>query len=56
MDINCSRIIDGNMDVHEMGKVIFQKILDVVSGHKSKGELLGFGEYEFSPWHLGAIL
>ncbi len=56
MDINCGLIIEGKSSVEEMGEVIFQQILDSASGKKTKSELLNFGDYEFVPWHLGAIL
>lgn len=56
MDINCGLIIDGEADVDEMGLVIFQRILDTASGRKTKSELLGFGDNEFLPWNVGAVL
>ena len=34
----------------------FQKILETVSGKKTKSELLGFGEDEFAPWVVGATM
>ena len=56
MDVNCGLIVDGEAGMDEMGRVIFQSILDTASGKKTKGELLGFGDNEFAPWHMGAIL
>jgi altronate hydrolase len=56
MDINCGLIMDGDANVDKMGEVIFKKILDIASGEKTKSELLGFGDNEFSPWQLGATL
>ena len=56
MDINCGRIIDGEAGVEEIGHEIFQSILDTASGKKTKSELLNFGDNEFVPWHMGAIL
>lgn len=56
MDVNCGRIIDGEAGIEEVGREIFQRILDTASGRKTKSELLGFGDNEFVPWHLGAIL
>jgi altronate hydrolase len=56
MDINCGVIIDGEASIEETGRVIFQRILDTASGKKTKSELLGFGDNEFAPWHMGAVL
>lgn len=56
MDVNCGLIVDGEAGVEETGRIIFQMILDTASGKKTKSELLGFGDNEFVPWHMGAIL
>jgi altronate hydrolase len=56
MDINCGLIVDGEAGVEEVGRTIFQKILETASGGKTKSEWLGFGDNEFVPWHVGAIL
>ncbi len=56
MDINCGLIIEGKKTLEEMGAVIFQKILDSASGQKTKSEAFGFGDNEFVPWHIGAVL
>jgi altronate hydrolase len=56
MDINCGLIIEGKKTLEEMGAAIFQKILDTASGHKTKSEAFGFGDNEFVPWHIGAVL
>ncbi|SNS49542.1 altronate hydrolase [Noviherbaspirillum humi] len=55
MDINCGRILDGELTVQEMGQVIFDDILRYASGEKTKSELLGLGDHEFIPWHLGIV-
>jgi altronate hydrolase len=55
MDINCGRIIDGELTVQEMGQVIFDDILRYASGEKTKSEALGLGDNEFVPWHLGIV-
>jgi len=55
MDINCGRILDGELSVQQMGQVIFEHILTVASGHQTKSELLGLGDNEFIPWHLGIV-
>ena len=56
MDINCGLIIEGQKTLEEMGAVIFQKILDTASGRKTKSEAFGYGDNEFVPWHIGAVL
>jgi len=56
MDVNCGGIADGEETVEECGRRIFDLILRVASGEKSKSEALGFGEAEFAPWPLGAVM
>ncbi|MBN1847139.1 MAG: altronate dehydratase [Deltaproteobacteria bacterium] len=56
MDINCGLIMDGKITVEEAGNNVFQKILDSASGRKTKSEILGFGDVEFVPWQMGAVL
>lgn len=56
MDINCGQIADGSMSVEEMGQEIFQLWIDVASGKKSKSEALGYGDHEFVPWQIGAVM
>jgi altronate hydrolase len=56
MDINCGSIADGDADVQEMGRRIFELVLETASGKPSKSEELGFGENEFVPWQIGAVM
>jgi len=39
-----------------MGEIIFNLILETASGKRSKSENLGFGDNEFVPWHIGAVM
>jgi len=55
MDINCGLVIDGELTVAQMGERIFQQILRHASGDPTKSELLGLGDHEFVPWHLGIV-
>ena len=48
--------MEGIAGVEEMGREIFQAILDTASGKKTKSEIFGFGDNEFVPWHMGGIL
>ena len=56
MDINCGLIADGEASIEAMGRRIFELVLDTASGTPSKSELLGFGDNEFQPWVLGAVM
>ncbi len=55
MDINCGDILDG-VSIAEKGQGIFETILKVASGERSKSELLGYGDAEFLPWQIGAVM
>jgi len=56
IDLNCGVVADGTASIAEVGASIYRLILATASGQKSKSELLGYGEEEFAPWHLGATL
>ena len=55
MDINTGAVLDGTT-VTDVGLSIFEEIIEVASGKKTKSELSDVGEEEFSPWVLGPIL
>ena len=55
MDINCGDVLDG-VSIADKGKEIFDKILEVASGTRTKSEELGYGEAEFTPWQIGATM
>ncbi len=56
MDINAGTIMDGEKSLEEAGMEIFDEIISVASGKKSKSELNGYGDDEFNPWIVGATL
>ncbi len=56
MDINCGEIVDGTSTVQAMGERIFELVLQTASGHKSKSERHGYGQSEFVPWQVGAVM
>jgi altronate hydrolase len=56
MDVNCGAILDGDVTVEQMGERVFELMLEVASGRKTKSEALGYGEYEFIPWQIGAVM
>lgn len=56
IDINCGDIIEGRIGIDEMGRHIFEHILDCASGQASQSEKHGYGQNEFVPWQLGAVM
>jgi altronate hydrolase len=55
MDINCGDILDG-VSIEAKGREILAKVIAVASGEKSKSEELGYGDNEFVPWQIGAVM
>jgi altronate hydrolase len=55
MDINCGEVIDGAATLEQMGEQIFQLMLSIASGERSKSESLGVGDNEFVPWQIGVL-
>ncbi len=56
MDINCGEIADGEKSIQAVGREIFELVLRTASGEKTKSELLGMGDEEFTPWVMGATM
>jgi altronate hydrolase len=56
MDINCGTILDGDETVQQAGERIFQRILRVASGERTKSEMYDSGSAEFAPWPIGATV
>jgi altronate hydrolase len=56
IDLNCGEIADGSASVEAVGERLFQLMLDTASGRKSKSEVHGYGQSEFVPWYLGAVM
>ena len=56
IDLNCGEIIDGSCTISEMGQRIFELLLQTASGRQSKSELHGYGQNEFVPWQVGAVM
>ena len=56
MHLNCGEIIDDNTDVQEMGSMIFQKIFATASRELTNSVEFEFGDYEFAPREIGAVL
>lgn len=55
MDINCGVILEGT-PLEVVGRQIFEEIIRVASGKRTKSELAGVGEEEFAPWIIGPVL
>jgi altronate hydrolase len=55
MDLDAGGIL-ANRSVSEVGREIFEKLLAVASGEKTKSELHGIGDEEFVPWTVGPVL
>ena len=56
MDFNCGPIIDDGYSIEEMGQQIFKLWLETSSGSPSKSEAQGYGDHEFVPWQVGAVM
>jgi len=56
IDLNCGEVIDGATTIDALGERIFQLMLRSASGAKTKSELHGYGQNEFVPWALGAVM
>jgi altronate hydrolase len=54
MDINAGVIADGDRTVQQVGREIFDMMLRVASGEKTKAEILG--HHEFVPWRIGPVM
>src|SRR5262249_35020132 len=55
MDVNAGVVLDG-VPVEEVGRQIFEEVLAVAGGKKTKSEINGVGEEEFAPWSIGPTL
>src|SRR5690606_6988458 len=55
MDVNCGDILDG-VSIAEKGQEIFETILRIASGERSKSEQLGYGDAECLPGQVGAVM
>jgi altronate hydrolase len=54
MDVNAGAIADGERSVQEVGREVFDLMLDVASGRKTCAERLG--HQEFVPWRIGPVM
>jgi altronate hydrolase len=54
MDVNAGAIADGEKTVPQVGREIFDLMLEVASGHHTCAERLG--HKEFVPWRIGPVM
>lgn len=55
MDVDAGKILSGT-PVEEVGREIFELMLEVASGRPTKSEQHGIGDEEFAPWAIGPTL
>jgi arabinonate dehydratase len=56
IDLNCGEIADGTLSIDEAGERLFRLMLETASGERTKSERHGYGQSEFVPWYLGAVM
>ncbi|HBM58353.1 MAG TPA: galactonate dehydratase [Citreicella sp.] len=56
MDLDCGTVVTGEETIEALGERIFQAMLDTASGKETVSEALGYGDNEFVPWQVGAIM
>jgi altronate hydrolase len=55
MDLDCGVILDG-VPLETVGRAIFEEVVAVASGKRTKSERAGVGEEEFAPWTIGPVM
>ncbi|PZG20495.1 UxaA family hydrolase [Nonomuraea aridisoli] len=56
MDIDCGPIAAGELTIEESGRAILDLVLATASGERTASERFDFGQEEFAPWQLGAVM
>ena len=56
MDLNAGEILDGQSDFVASTEALFEMVIEVASGKRTKSEALGMGEVEFVPWNPFGIV
>lgn len=56
IDFDAGPIARQEATPEELGRELFELILDTASGRASASESLGFGDLEFIPWQIGATI
>ena len=55
MDLDAGVILNG-VSIPDVGAQIFEELIAVAGGKKTKSEAQGLGEAEFAPWNLGPVM
>ena len=55
LDTHCGVILAAT-PLPVVGRQIFEEIVAIASGKRSKSELSGVGEEEFAPWIIGPVM
>ena len=56
IDVDAGPIATGAVSIASKGLEIFERLIDLANGEKSKSEMFGYGDLEFVPWKIGATL
>lgn len=56
MDMDCGTIVTGDETIENLGERIFALLIATASGQTTRSEQLGYGDNEFVPWQLGAVM
>ncbi|RDW14078.1 galactonate dehydratase [Paracoccus thiocyanatus] len=57
MDFDAGRLLaDPSGSPDSLGAELYELLLDVASGQATASEMLGYGDNEFVPWAIGAVL
>lgn len=56
IDVDCGGVLEQRETLAECGARTFSLILETASGWRSASENGGFGDLEFVPWQVGAVL
>lgn len=56
IDVDAGVILSGDADVETVGETIYRRILATASGEPTSSKAFGYGDDEFVPWHVGAVL
>ncbi|WP_349294812.1 altronate dehydratase family protein (plasmid) [Thioclava sp. 'Guangxiensis'] len=56
IDLDCGTVVSEGVGLTQMGQKIYDLLLDIASGKKTVSEEFGYGDNEFVPWKIGAVL
>lgn len=56
MDLDCSGVVESGVTLDEMGRGVYDLLIDTASGRRTFSEELGLGGEEMVPWQMGAVL